>query len=55
MEAIDRDRLEIDRVGNLITGFGWSIKKQEFTDEKIIITIEKSRAPGVVVPEADAG
>lgn len=50
--AMDRDRLEIDRVGNLITGFGWRIVKQEFTEDKIIVQIEKSRAPGVEVPEA---
>jgi len=55
MEAIERDRLEVDRLGNLITGFGWRIVKQEFTDEKIIVSIEKTRAPGVDVPEAGAG
>lgn len=55
MEAIERDRLEVDRLGNLITGFGWRIVKQEFTDEKIIIALEKTRAPGVEVPEAGAG
>lgn len=52
MAAMDRDRLEIDRVGNLITGFGWKITKQEFTEEKIIIQIEKSRTPGVEVQES---
>jgi len=48
----ERDRLEIDRVGNLIRGFGWNIAKQEFTEEKIIVTIERSRAPGVELEEA---
>jgi len=52
MDPIERDRLEIDRLGNLITGFKWQIVKQEFTDEKIIVTIEKPRAPGVEVAEA---
>jgi len=51
----ERDRLEIDRVGNLIRGFGWNIAKQEFTEDKIIVIIEKSRAPGVEVPEAGPG
>lgn len=51
----DRDRLEIDRLGNLIIGFGWKVVKQEFTEDKIIITIEKPRAPGVEVPEAGPG
>jgi len=50
--AIERDRLEVDRLGNLITGFGWKITKQEFTDDKIIIVVEKPRALGVEVPEA---
>jgi len=51
MVAMDRDRLEIDRLGNLITGFGWKIVKQEFTEEKMIVQIEKQRAPGVEVQE----
>jgi len=52
---MERDRLEIDRVGNLITGFGWHITKQEFTADKIIVVIEKSRSPEVEVPEAGPG
>lgn len=48
----ERDRLEIDRLMNLITGFGWRLAKQEFTDEKIIIQVEKPRSPGVEVAEA---
>jgi len=55
MDPIERDRLEIDRVGNLITGFGWNITKQEFTDEKIIVQIERPRSPGVEVAEAGPG
>ena len=55
MEQMERDRLEIDRVGNLITGFGWHITKQEFTADKIIVVIEKSRSPEVEVPEAGPG
>jgi len=52
MVDLERDRLEIDRVGNLVKGFGWNIIKQEFTEEKIIITMERSRAPGVEVEKA---
>ena len=51
----ERDRLEIDRLGNLIRGFGWNVAKQEFTEEKIIVTIEKKRAAGVEVEEAGPG
>lgn len=50
-----QDRLEIERVRNLIIGFGWAIIKQEFTEDKMIIQIEKKRSPGVVVPEAGPG
>ena len=45
--AVDRDKLEIDRLSNLITGFGWKVVKQEFTEDKILVTLEKDRAPGV--------
>ena len=45
--AVDRDKLDIDRLSNLIVGFGWRVKKQEFTEDKIVISVEKDRAPGV--------
>ena len=51
MPNADKDRLEIDRLGNLVTGFGWRIAKQEFTDEKIIVTLDKPRSAGVEIPE----
>lgn len=34
-------RLEIERLINLITGFGWEKTKEEKTPEKLIVTIEK--------------
>lgn len=37
------DRLEIERVENLIKNFGWSKAKEELTDDKIILTFEKPR------------
>jgi len=55
MVDVERDRLELDRLMNLVTGFGWKLVKQEFTEDKIIVTIEKSRAPGVEVAEAGPG
>jgi len=33
--------LEIERLENLITGFGWEKTKEEKTEEKLIVTIEK--------------
>ena len=35
-------RLEVDRLNNLITGFGWTIRKQEVTTDQIILTVVKS-------------
>jgi len=39
------DRLQVERLGNLIQGFGWKITNQEFTEDKIIIKMERSRIP----------
>lgn len=50
--AIERDTVELERLRNLIVGFGWNITKQEFTEDRIITTVEKPRGPGVEVPEA---
>ena len=33
--------IEIDRLLNLIRGFGWEEQKKEISEEEIIITIKK--------------
>jgi len=33
--------LEIDRLMNLIRGFGWEMEKKEVTDKDITVTIKK--------------
>jgi len=38
-----RDELELERLRNLVTGFGWTISKQEFKTDRIIVTLEKER------------
>lgn len=53
--AFERDTIELERLKNLSSGFGWDLVKQELTDDKIIVTLEKKRGPGVEVPEAEAG
>jgi len=53
--ALERNRIELERLTNLISGFGWKLVEQKFTDDKIIVTVEKSRGPGVEVPEAGEG
>lgn len=39
--ALDRNKLEIDRIENIIVNFDWKITKQEINDDNIIITIQK--------------
>lgn len=50
---VDRDRLEIERLVNLIAGFGWVVSKQEITEDAIVVTIKRVRA--LVPPEVGAG
>jgi len=53
MPEFQQDRLEVDRILNLVQGFGWEKTAEEITDEHIIITIRKKRAE--VAPETGAG
>ena len=34
-------QLEIERIVNLIRGFGWEKKGEQIQDDKIVLTIEK--------------
>lgn len=38
--------IEIDRLLNLIRGFGWEMTSKEITDEEIIVTIKKKIITG---------
>lgn len=40
----DPNRLEVERIRNLVGGFGWEIVKDEVTDEEIILVMKKKRA-----------
>lgn len=51
--AVDQNRLEVERIRNLVTGFGWELIKEEITDEDIVITMKKKRVVGI--PEVGAG
>lgn len=52
--AVDQNRLEVERIRNLVTGFGWEIINEQITDEDIIITMKKKRVvPVPVVAGAD--
>ena len=49
--AIDRNRLEFERIRNLVRGFGWEVTKEETTDEKLIMTLTKARVVPMVGTE----
>jgi len=44
--------LEIDRLTNLVQGFGWKVVKQELTEDKIKIELEKTVIPSEEVEAA---
>lgn len=47
--------IEIERVTNLVRGFGWEVVKQEIVGEKLILTMEKKfLAPSEVAEESPA-
>lgn len=52
--ALVEDKLKVDRLINLVQGFGWRVAKQETTDDKIIVTLETSRSEIATAPEAGA-
>jgi len=41
--ANDQERIEVERVVNLVTGFGWFKEKEEVTNTEIKITLSKKR------------
>lgn len=49
----DKDRLEVDRLTNLVRGFDWEIEKTEYTDEWIRVVVKK--APEGLPAEAAPG
>ena len=40
---IDKNKLETERIENLITNFGWKVIKTEMPEKLIILTIQKER------------
>ena len=42
MAALPID-IEIDRLMNLVRGFGWEESRREITDDQVIITIKKKK------------
>lgn len=50
---LDLDKLEVDRIVNLITNFGWTKTSESVTDDKIVMTISKPRVS--LSPETGEG
>lgn len=51
MNEVEMNKLEIDRMMNLVQGFGWEKTEEKLTDEHIILTIRKKK----IVPETPLG
>lgn len=41
--VVDPNRLEVERIRNLTQGFGWELVKEEYTDQNIIIVLQKTK------------
>jgi hypothetical protein len=39
----DLNRIEVDRIVNLVVGFGWEKIKEEITDTDILLVLKKKR------------
>ena len=50
---VDRNRIEIERIENLVRNFDWAKIKEEITDDDIILTISKKRV--MPIPELGEG
>lgn len=40
----DQDRLEIERIDNLVRNFGWTKSSEQITDTDIVLTFSKPRS-----------
>ncbi len=49
---VDMNRLEVERIRNLVRGFEWEVIKEEITEEDIILVMKKPRVvkPGTPTP-----
>lgn len=50
---VDPDRLEVERLRNLVKAFGWALKCLEKTDTELVITFTKPRIEPI--PEEAVG
>lgn len=48
-------RLEVERVENLISNFGWKVVKQEIKEDEIVLKVSKPKASSVEESAKAAG
>jgi len=48
--AVDIKKMEVDRIENLIRGFGWEVAETRFTNGEVVVIIKKKLAPEAVAP-----
>lgn len=41
--SVDYNRLQFERIRNLVRGFGWDITKEEITDDALVMTLSRKR------------
>ena len=49
------DRLEVDRLTNLVQGFGWRVQRQDFESDMIRVTLVKNRTASAETEGASPG
>ena len=50
-----QESIEIERLLNLVRGFGWNLRKQEFETDKVVVVLTKDRIVGAVETGAGPG
>lgn len=46
--SLENQRLEIERIENLIGNFGWTVTKEELIENKVVVTISRDAEPADV-------
>jgi hypothetical protein len=52
---VDMNRLEVERIRNLVQGFQWEVIKEEVTEEDIILVMKKPRVAKAEIPKVGPG
>lgn len=53
--VLERDRLEVERIENLVVNFGWTVIKQEVVGNKLHLTLSRdAQVPDVELEPGSA-